>query len=38
MKAGGFNAVIGNPPWGADFSKGGEQNYFRSNKYKVAQG
>lgn len=30
MKAGGFDAVIGNPPWGADFSIKVQQ-YFRIN-------
>ncbi len=36
MKAGGFDVVIGNPPWGANFSDH-EQKYLRVY-YKVAQG
>ena len=36
MKAGGFDAVIGNPPYGATFSEK-EAEYFRS-KYKVFSG
>jgi len=36
MKAGGFDAVIGNPPWGADFTPQ-EQGFMRTN-YQVAQG
>jgi len=36
MKAGGFEAVIGNPPWGADFTVQ-EQEYLRTF-YQVAQG
>ena len=35
-KAGGFDAVIGNPPWGADFAVQ-EQEYLRT-VYQVAQG
>jgi len=29
MKAGGFDCVIGNPPWGAGYSEG-EKEYFRN--------
>lgn len=36
MKNGGFDAVIGNPPWGADFSVP-EQKYLRKY-YMVTQG
>lgn len=36
MASGGFDAVIGNPPWGAEFSAH-EQKYMRE-KYGVAQG
>jgi hypothetical protein len=36
MKDGGFDAVIGNPPWGASFSKP-EQNYLYRN-YDSAHG
>jgi hypothetical protein len=36
MKAGGFDAVIGNPPWGADFSIP-EQEYFRT-RFRTASG
>ncbi len=36
MKAGGFDVVIGNPPWGANFSDH-EQKHLRVY-YKVAQG
>jgi hypothetical protein len=36
MNAGGFDAVIGNPPWGADFTAQ-EQQYLRAF-YQVAQG
>ena len=36
MKSGGFDAVIGNPPWGADFTTQ-EQQYLRAF-YQVAQG
>ncbi len=36
MKAGGFDAVIGNPPWGADFTVQ-EQEYLRT-VCQVAQG
>jgi len=36
MNAGGFDAVIGNPPWGADFTVQ-EQEYLRKF-YQVAQG
>jgi hypothetical protein len=35
-RAGGFDAVIGNPPWGADFAIQ-EQEYLRT-VYQVAQG
>jgi len=35
-KSGGFDAVIGNPPWGADFAVQ-EQGYLRT-AYQVAQG
>ena len=35
MKAGGFDCVIGNPPWGADLSRTGER-YCRST-YEVTQ-
>ena len=34
MKAGGFDAVIGNPPWGATFSKP-ELEYLRQNYRRV---
>ena len=34
IKTGGFDCVIGNPPWGASFEKG-EETFFH-NKYKVA--
>lgn len=34
MKAGGFDCVIGNPPWGAEFETG-DQEYLRQH-YKVA--
>ena len=34
MKAGGFDAVIGNPPWGADFSEN-ELKYLRENYSEV---
>ena len=36
FKAGGFDAVIGNPPWGATLYEN-EQKYLQ-NMYKVAQG
>ena len=36
MQSGGFDVVIGNPPWGANFSDH-EQKYLRVY-YKVAQG
>lgn len=36
MQNGGFDVVIGNPPWGADFSKI-EQNYIKQY-YKVGTG
>jgi hypothetical protein len=35
MKAGGFDAVVGNPPWGADQPEENE-NYFKRS-FKVAQ-
>jgi transcriptional regulator of met regulon len=34
MKAGGFDAVIGNPPWGAEFSDG-ELAYLREHYQRV---
>jgi len=36
LASGGFDAVVGNPPWGATFSQE-ELEYFR-NSYKAAQG
>jgi predicted type IV restriction endonuclease len=36
MSRGGFDAVIGNPPWGARFDKP-QEHYFRNN-YSVATG
>jgi hypothetical protein len=36
MKAGGFDAVIGNPPWGADFSTIDQENIRK--RFKVASG
>lgn len=34
MESGGFDAIIGNPPWGADFSKD-ELNYLRTRHQRV---
>jgi len=34
MESGGFDAIIGNPPWGADFTKD-ELNYLRTRHQRV---